>query len=115
MAEKTKSGGGGFTWLISGFLLGVIATLAMLAFLARDPETPVQAQSAIVAPPVSQPVAPGAAQPAAPVLAGSPTGTDAPPAPTSSAAPSPTIAPDSENLDPDDAASAGMTSRAPSQ
>ena len=36
MASK-KSGGGGFFWGLVGFLVGVAATLALLAFLSREP------------------------------------------------------------------------------
>lgn len=118
MAEsKTKSGGGGLTWLIAGFLLGVAVTLGGLAFLSHEPsDGPAQAQSAVVAPPSVQPQAPGAQAPAAPATATAQT----PATPSAEAAApsvgSPMPAQPSESIDPDvadDAASVGMTSRAP--
>lgn len=116
MAEKKSQGGGGLMWLLAGFLLGVAVTLGGLAFLSHEPsDAPAQAQSAVVAPPTVQPEAPGAQAPAAPAAA-----PQAGAAPSAEAgAPSvstPMPAQPTENLDPDvadDAASAGMTSRAP--
>jgi hypothetical protein len=119
MAEKkTQSkGGSGITWLIVGFLLGVAVTLGGLAFLSHEPgDAPIQAQSAVAAPPVSQPVAPGAALPAAPAAAPQAEAPTAPPAVAPPSASTAMSAPAADSVDPDvadDAASAGMTSRAP--
>jgi hypothetical protein len=113
MAEKTKSGGGGLTWLIIGFLLGVVATLAALAFLAHDPASdPTTLGDAKTAPPVSLPQSPGAALPAPSATPGASaqtgaTATPSGPMPTDPGA-------DSGNSEmADDAAAAGMTSKAP--
>ncbi len=118
MAEKSKSGGG-ITSLVIGFLLGVAATLGLLAFLSHDPaDTPVRADTAITAPPVIQPQSPGAEAPAT-VGATTPQGQDRGGAPADSPSPSPSAAPmtapaeaDTDPQVADDAASVGMTSRA---
>lgn len=113
MAEKTRSGGGGFTWLIIGFLLGVVATLAALAFLSHDPQdAPVDLGSAATAPPVSLPQSPGAALPA-PGAAPGPQAQAAPPAAPTGSMPTDPGADPGDGQMADDAAAAGMTSKAP--
>ncbi|WGM38090.1 hypothetical protein [Caulobacter sp. NIBR1757] len=105
MAEKR--GGGGFFWGVVGFLIGVAATLAVLAFMSRetsgdfDPRT-----AADEAAESAQEIAPAA--PALP--APTPKAETRAPAPRE---PSPGIDPDTDDQIADDAASSGMTSRAP--
>lgn len=106
MAEKR--GGGGFFWGVVGFLVGVAATLALLAFMSReissgaDPRTAADeaAESAQdIAPEVPALPAPKAAEPEAKR--------------TIPRDVSPGIDPDTDDQIADDAASSGMTSRAP--
>jgi hypothetical protein len=122
MAEKTQ-GGGGFTWLAIGFLLGVAVTLGGLAFLSHDPDsTPVAELGSGAAAPPAETAAPATVQPqlsggAIPGKPGAVAQGQAPAPVPSAMAPAPS-APSAENVDPevaDDAAAAGMTSRAPSR
>jgi hypothetical protein len=114
MASR-DGGGGGFFWGLVGFLLGVAATLGLLAYLSREPsdgfdphtaadEAASEAQALPDAGPSPQRVEPP------PVAL---------PAPREEARPVPERAPD-PGRDPaaddqmsDDAAASGMTSRAP--
>jgi len=115
-----KSGGGGFFWGVIGFLLGVSATLAALAWLSRepllegDPRTAADDAAAMGLPTAD---GEGAAYPEAP-RPGAPLG---PAAGTPEEKPAEVRPPRIEpGLDPvtddqiaDDAAASGMTSRAP--
>ena len=106
MAEKR---GGGFFWGVVGFLIGVAATLALLAFMSRetlgdyDPRT-----AADEAAERAQDIAPEAA-PALPA----PKPKEEAKAPPPSRDPSPGLDPATDDQIADDAASSGMTSRAP--
>ena len=106
MAEKR--GGGGFFWGVVGFLVGVAVTLAMLAFMSRetrgdfDPRT-----AADEAAESAQDIAPETPALPAPTPKAE---TKAAPLPRD---PSPGIDPDTDDQIADDAASSGMTSRAP--
>ncbi len=108
MASK-KSGGGGFFWGLVGFLVGVAATLALLAYLSREPgrdygdpltaadEAAVEAQA-----PTDPALAPAAPEPEAPPVARAP-----------SRPVDPGIDPVTDDQIADDAAATGMTTRAP--
>jgi hypothetical protein len=108
MASKS-SGGGGFFWGLVGFLVGVAATLALLAYLSREPgrdygdpltaadEAAVEAQA---------PVDPALAPPA-------PAPEEAPVARAPNLPVDPSIDPVTDDQIADDAAATGMTTRAP--
>lgn len=107
MAEKR--GGGGFFWGVVGFLIGVAATLALLAFMSREPSDGYDTRTA----------ADEAAESARDIA---PEATPALPAPkpkeeearrTIPRDTSPGIDPETDDQIADDAASSGMTSRAP--
>ncbi|NBB16377.1 hypothetical protein GVN21_13510 [Caulobacter sp. SLTY] len=106
MAEKR--GGGGFFWGIVGFLIGVAATLALLAFMSRettlgpDPRTAAD-EAAEDARELPAPTVP------APEVAAPKAETRAPVQPRVERG----IDPSTDDQLVDDAASAGMTSRAP--
>jgi cell division septation protein DedD len=105
MAEKR--GGGGFFWGVVGFLVGVAMTLAVLAFMSRETNGDIDQRTA----------ADEAAESAQDALPEAP----ALPAPTPKAeakapvprGPEPGLDPASDDQIADDAASSGMTSRAP--
>lgn len=107
MAEKR--GGGGFFWGVVGFLVGVAVTLALLAFMSRetgggeaDPRTAADEAAESAQDAVPEAPALPAPKPAEEAKA--------PPRPRE---PSPGLDPDTDDQIADDAASSGMTSRAP--
>jgi hypothetical protein len=105
MAEKR--GGGGFFWGIVGFLIGVAATLALLAFLSREVSLESEPRTA------ADEAAEGARELPAPApvpQVAAPTAETKAPAPRG---PERGIDPSTDDQLVDDAASAGMTSRAP--
>lgn len=105
MAEKRS--GGGFFWGVVGFLTGVAVTLALLAFMSRetggvaDPRT-----AADEAAESAQEIVPETPVPPAP-KAREETRSNIP------RGPEPGLDPSSDDQIADDAASSGMTSRAP--
>jgi hypothetical protein len=110
MASKSSGGGGGgFFWGVVGFLIGVAATLALLAYLSREPSQMDDARTA----------ADEAAEAAQGLPAPLPTPEPEPevvqtapdPAPPVQRLPEPGNDPVSDDQIADDAASAGMTSR----
>lgn len=106
MAEKRS--GGGFFWGVVGFLVGVAATLALLAFMSRETLGDYDARTAAdEAAERAQDIAPEAA-PALPA----PTPKVEAKAPPRPREPSPGLDPATDDQIADDAASAGMTSRA---
>ncbi len=106
MAEKR--GGGGFFWGVVGFLVGVAMTLAVLAFMSRETNGEFdQRTAADEAAETAQDI-----PPEAPVLPAPQPKAEPKPAPIPRD-PSPGIDPDTDDQIADDAASSGMTSRAP--
>lgn len=108
MASK-NGGGGGFFWGLVGFLIGVAATLALLAFLSREPagsepDPRTAADEAAARAQEDQPAPLPAPEPeAAPPPAETP--------PPVQRLPEPGNDPVSDDQIADDAASAGMTAR----
>ncbi|HYE47565.1 MAG TPA: hypothetical protein VEA44_17500 [Caulobacter sp.] len=103
MAEKR--GGGGFFWGVVGFLVGVAATLALLAFMSRETAADLDPRTA------ADEAAESARElPAPPPEVETPKAETKAPAPR---APERGIDPSTDDQLDDDAASAGMTSRAP--
>lgn len=106
MSEKR---GGGFFWGVVGFLVGVAATLALLAFMSRETIGDYDARTAAdEAAERAQEMAPEAAPSLPP-----PTPKVEAKAPPRPREPSPGLDPATDDQIADDAASAGMTSRAP--
>lgn len=106
MAEKR--GGGGFFWGVVGFLVGVAATLALLAFMSRETHGDYDRRTAAdEAAESARDIAPETPALPAPIPKAE-TKTAPPPRD-----PSPGIDPDTDDQIADDAASSGMTSRAP--
>ena len=104
-----KRGGGGFFWGVVGFLIGVAATLAVLAFMSRETNGAYDQRTvADEAAESAQEIAPEAT-PALPAATTTPEA-KAPPARRD---PSPGLDPETDDQIADDAASSGMTSRAP--
>jgi hypothetical protein len=108
MAKNEGGGGGGFGWLVLGVIIGVAGTLAFVNFTRKldvdDPDAP-QARTLAVAPAPQIPVVSATPPPSARVRA----------APrVASGAPAAAQAPDASTASQvaDDAAAAGMTSRA---
>lgn len=118
----SKSGGGGFFWGVIGFLLGVSATLAALAWLSRepmmdaDPRTAADDAAAVGLPSADPsgaawPERPGRSEPLGP--ASGPAPEEPPAARRLAPVESPGLDPVTDDQIADDAAAAGMTTRAP--
>jgi hypothetical protein len=109
VAKNEGSGGGGLGWLALGVILGVAGTLAFLVFVHRDRAANDEADAPpthalTIAPPTPQAPAPHAHRVKAEPRSAESSAADAPPYTPREPQPAGQVA--------DDAAAAGMTSRA---